>query len=303
MKIYSKIPKDFTFKNYFKNNDAFLWNGEASKILSNSTEEPFIDLLVTSPPYNIGKSYEEKKPLDSYFEDQRDFLRQIDPFIKEGASICYQVGNYIPKGVGVYPLDYGFHKIFEELGYSLINRIVWTFGHGFHAKKRLSGRHEIILWYSKGEEYTFNLDGMRRPSKYPGKTYYKGPKKGQVSSNILGKNASDVWDDIPHVVGNHIEKTEHPCQFPIALPLRLIQGLTNENDVVFDPYMGVGSAGAAAILKNRKFIGADTDKNYVRISKERLLAAKDGTIKYRPLEKPIFDHNESSLSKHPNQNE
>ena len=183
------------------------------------------------------------------------------------------------------------------MGYKLVNRIIWTFGHGFHATKRLSGRHEVILWYVKGNEYTFNLDGMRRPSKYPRKTYYRGPKKGQISSNIKGKNASDLWDDIPHVVGNHVEKTDHPCQFPIALPLRLIRGLTNKGDVVFDPYMGVGSAGAAALMEDRKFIGAEIDTNYVKTAKKRMIAAKKGELEYRHLSKSIFDHKKSNLSK------
>lgn len=299
MKIYKKIPKDFKFQKFMKYEDVFLFNGDSINLIQNLSEKPFIDLLVTSPPYNIGKSYEKRRPLEEYFDEQKAFLKSVDHFIKKGASICYQVGNYISKDKGVYPLDYGFHSIFHDLGYTLRNRIIWTFGHGFHAKKRLSGRHEIILWYTKGNDYKFNLDGMRRPSKYPGKTYYKGPKKGQISANPLGKNASDVWDDIPHVVGNHIEKTEHPCQFPIALPMRLIQGLTNENDIVFDPYMGVGSAGAAAILKSRKFIGSDTDNNYVKIAKKRIISAQEGTINFRPLEKPIFDHTKSPLSKAP----
>ena len=297
MKIYKKIPKKFTFKDHFKENDTFLWNEDAKTIFSNANEKPFIDLLVTSPPYNIGKSYEKKKPLENYFKDQIDFFKAIDPYLKSNSSICYQVGSFIPKDIGVYPLDFGFHKIFENLGYKLVNRIIWTFGHGFHATKRLSGRYEVILWYAKGDSYTFNLDGMRRPSKYPGKTYYKGPKKGQISSNIKGKNASDLWDDIPHVVGNHIEKTDHPCQFPVALPLRLIRGLTNKDDIVFDPYMGVGSSGAAAMLEGRKFIGADTDSSYVAEAKKRILAAKNGELKYRNLSKPIFDHKKSNLSK------
>ena len=112
-------------------------------------------------------------------------------------------------------------------------------------------------------------------------------------------NPSDVWLDIPHVVGNHVEKTDHPCQFPIALIVRLVRALTNEKDVVFDPYMGVGSAGAAANIENRKFIGADLDHNYVVTAKERIKNVFNGTIKYRPLSKPIFDHKLSPLSKSP----
>ena len=299
MKIVKRINKNFSFKDYFNKNNNFLWSGDSKKMLEKAKKEKFIDLLVTSPPYNIGKSYEQIKSIDEYFEEHKSFLHYVCDFLKPNASICYQLGNYIDKNGSIYPLDYGFHKIFEQLGFKLKNRIVWHFGHGFHARKRFSGRYEIICWYVKNDNYTFNLDNIRVKQKYPGKTFYRGPKKGKISSNPLGMNPSDVWLDIPHVVGNHIEKTNHPCQFPIALIVRLIRALTNENEVVFDPYMGVGSAGAAANMENRKFLGSDLDHSYVVTAKERINNVLNGTIKYRPLSKPIFNHKLSPLSKNP----
>lgn len=299
MKVYKRINKDFSFKNYFKANNNFLWSGDSKKMLESAKNERFINLIVTSPPYNIGKSYEKNISIEQYYKEHFDFLSLAINFLKPTGSICYQLGNHINRDGYILPLDYIFHKIFTELGFKLKNRIIWTFGHGFHAQKRFSGRYETINWYVKNENYTFNLDAVRIEQKYPGKRFYKGPNKGKISSNKLGMNPSDVWVDIPHVKGNHIEKTEHPCQFPIALVIRLIRALTQENEIIFDPYMGVGSAGAAANIENRKFIGADLDHDYVLTAKKRIKGSKEGNVRYRPLEKPIYDHTNSPLSKKP----
>ena len=176
----------------------------------------------------------------------------------------------------------------------LRNRIIWTFGHGLHSKKRLSGRHEIILWFTKGDEYTFNLDDIRIPQKYPGKTHHKGEKKGKISGNPNGKNPSDVWRelvedvwDIPNVKFNHPEKTAHPCQFPSAIPIRLVKALTNVGDIVMDPFMGSGTSAIASIITDRNFIGVELNNNYFEITKQRILDAINGKIKLRE-DKPVY---------------
>lgn len=156
--------------------------------------------------------------------------------LKETGSICWQVGNYVENG-DIIPLDIEFAPIFRCLGMHLKNRIIWHFGHGLHSKNRFSGRYEVVLWYTKSEQYTFNLDDVRIPAKYPGKRSYHGAKKGQLSGNPQGKNPEDVWD-IPNVKGNHVEKLEHPCQFPVGLAERLVLALTNKGDLVFDPFRG-----------------------------------------------------------------
>lgn len=168
----------------------------------------------------------------------------------------------------------------------LRNRIVWTFGHGLNTTKRFCGRYETILWFTKGDDYCFNLDQVRVPQKYPGKKYYRGEKKGQFSGNPNGKNPSDVWE-IPNVKANHIEKTEHPCQFPIAIPQRLIKALTNAGGLVLDPFAGTCTTGAAAILEDRRFVGAEKDEKYYGIGMQRLLAAESGSLRYRE-DKPVY---------------
>ena len=270
MKTFSKSQSAIDLQSNLHEEDGFFWDGDVLDLLHIINDKELFDLVVTSPPYNIGKSYESIQQLDKYFLFQEQVIKSIDLHVKQSGAICWQVGNYIDKkNQSIYPLDFGFHEIFSGLGYILKNRIIWKFGHGMHARKRLSGRYETILWYVKTDDYTFNLDHIRIPSKYPGKKYYKGPKKGEISSNPLGKNPEDVWE-IPNVKGNHIEKTLHPCQFPVGLIERLVLGMSNPNDVVFDPFMGVGSAGIAALLHGRKFIGAEIDSKYVHEAVKRV---------------------------------
>jgi adenine-specific DNA-methyltransferase len=271
-----------------------LWRGDVLPFLDSLENKEIFDLVVTSPPYNIGKSYEIKKHLDEYLQWQESILDKIIPKLKHNGSICWQVGNFVENGQ-IIPLDIELAPIFKKHNLQLRNRIVWHFGHGLHNKRRFSGRYEVVMWYTKSDNYVFNLDVVRIPSKYPGKCYFKGPKKGLISSNPLGKNPEDVWN-IPNVKSNHVEKTEHPCQFPVGLIERLILSLTNEEDLVFDPFTGSGSAGVAATIHNRNFWGAEIVPNYVEIAKKRINHAMEGTEKYRPHSVPIYDHTKSKLS-------
>lgn len=269
--------------------------GDVEAFLDSLPEEPLFDLVVTSPPYNIGKEYENKMPINDYLKWQKRIIRKIYARVKDSGSICWQVGNYAENG-SIIPLDVYLVPFFlEELDMQLRNRVIWHFGHGLHSKKRFSGRYEVILWFTKSDEYKFNLDPVRVPSKYPNKRYYKGNHKGELSGNKLGKNPEDVWD-IPNVKSNHVEKTEHPCQFPVGLIERLVLSLTDEHDLVFDPFSGVSSTGVASIIHNRWYWGAEISKEYVGIGVKRLSEAMNGVAKYRPYNKPIYDSQQSYLS-------
>lgn len=283
-------------KKEIKKNKAIVRLQKVEDFLDSLPEEPIFDLVVTSPPYDIGKPYEKKIPLDEYKKWQREIIERIVKRMPENGSVCWQVGNYIHDGE-VHPLDIELAPIFFELGLKLRNRIVWTFGHGMHAKRRFSGRHETILWFTKGDEYVFNLDDVRVPSKYPGKRHFKGAHKGELSGNPLGKNPEDVWN-IPNVVGNHIEKKNHPCQFPVVLAQRLIRALSNPGDLVFDPFAGAASTAVAALSCERIFVGTEICKEYVDIAEARIKNALNGKEKFRP-DKPIYDHTKSNLSKRP----
>ena len=270
---------------------------DVEKLLDALPVEPLFDLVVTSPPYNIGKEYENQMPLDEYVAWQKRILEKIYLRLKPSGSICWQVGNYVDNG-SIVPLDFEFAPIFRQLGMQLRNQIIWRFGHGLHSKKRFSGRYEVVLWYTKTDDYVFNLDDVRIPAKYPGKRSFKGPNKGQLSGNPLGKNPEDVWD-IPNVKGNHVEKTIHPCQFPVGLIERLVLALTNEGELVFDPFCGVASTGVAALLHKRNFWGCEVIKEYIETGRERLNATVAGTVRYRPYDQPIYDPGQSALSKVP----
>lgn len=246
-----------------------------------------IDLIVTSPPYNIGKSYERRSPLDSYISQQAQVISECVRLLSDTGSLCWQVGNHVDRGE-IFPLDMVLYPVFREHGLRLRNRIIWHFEHGLHCTKRMSGRYETILWFTKSDEYKFNLDSIRVPSKYPGKKYFKGPKAGQLSGNPLGKNPGDVWI-FPNVKNNHVEKTSHPCQFPVELVERLVLSMTEPGDKVFDPYMGVGSSVIAALMHNRIGYGCDVVPEYVDIAWRRVHDLRAGILKTRPMLKPVYD--------------
>jgi adenine-specific DNA-methyltransferase len=242
-------------------------------------------LVVTSPPYNIGKSYEPRKSLDLYIEQQAAAIAEAVRILHPRGSICWQVGNYVRDGE-ILPLDILLYPLFANHGLLLRNRIVWTFGHGLHCRRRFSGRHETILWFTK-DDYVFNLDPVRVPSKYPNKKHFKGPRVGQVSSNPRGKNPSDVWD-IPNVKWNHIEKTSHPCQFPVGLVERLVLALTRVGDNVLDPFAGVGSSLVAALKHGRNGYGCDVVPEYIKIGSQRIRSLKKGSLLTREMNKPVY---------------
>lgn len=268
--------------------DVTVYQGDCRKLLR-ALPLDSVQLFVTSPPYNIGKVYERRSQLDQYLEGQREVINLCIDRLKPGGSICWQIGNHVDSGE-IFPLDILLYPFFAERGLQLRNRIIWHFEHGLHCSQRFSGRYETILWFTKADaagRYVFNLDPVRVPQKYPGKKHFKGPKKGQFSANPLGKNPGDLWI-IPNVKHNHPEKTIHPCQFPIELVERLVLSLTNEGDLVVDPYMGVGSSLAAAVMHKRKAAGADVDAEYVRIARGRVLQASEGTLKVRPRHRPVY---------------
>lgn len=271
-------------------------NGDSLTVLKGIEDGKF-DLIITSPPYNVGKSYETKTSIEKYLETQEVIINELVRTLSDKGNLCWQVGNYVDKGE-IFPLDIYYYQIFKKLGLKLRNRIIWHFGHGLHASNRFSGRYETILWFSKTDDYIFNLDNVRIPSKYPGKLHFKGEKKGLPSGNPLGKNPSDIWEiiandwetamwNIPNVKSNHPEKTEHPCQFPIELVERCVLALTDEKSWVFDPYSGVGSTIIAAIKNNRNAIGIEKENEYCKIANQRVIDFNDGKLKIRPINKPI----------------
>lgn len=271
---------------YSPSSQAVVFSGDCMDLLRDIPGDS-VQLIITSPPYNIGKEYEKRLKLEQYIEQQRKVITECYRVLSPHGSICWQVGNYVEKS-SIVPLDAVLYPIFAELNLKMRNRIIWHFEHGLHCKKRFSGRYETIIWFTKTDRYKFNLDPVRVPQKYPAKKYFKGPKAGQYSCNPLGKNPGDVWN-IPNVKSNHVEKTKHPCQFPVELIERFVLSTTDKNDFVLDPFLGTGTTVIAAIRHNRRALGAEIVPHYIELAKERIRMEIEGTLVTRPMDRPVYD--------------
>lgn len=261
--------------------EKYLWHrGDCFELLE-KIPDGMIDLIITSPPYNIGKEYENKLNLGEYLSFSEKLISHFFRVLSPSGSICYQTGNYVENGE-IIPIDSLLYRSFTQKGFKLRNRIVWAFEHGMHARHKFSGRHEVISWYSKSDDYTFHLDPIRVPQKQPTKKFYKGPKKGQISSNPLGKNPGDVWN-ITNVKNGHPEKIDggHPCQFPMELAERLILSMSNKGGVVLDPFGGVATTLVASLKHDRLAISSEIDKDYHKLGKQRIAQLKKGTLPYK----------------------
>ena len=242
---------------------------------SKKVPDAIIDLIVTSPPYGIGKEYEKRLPLDEYLKWSRKVLSECRRILKENGSIFYQVGTYIGEKGAHYPWDIMLFPLFIDIKFIPRNRIVWIRQHGTHAKLKFSNRHESILWFTKSHDYRFNLDAIRVPQKYPHKKgYRKGKYYGKLTSDPRGKNPGDVWA-FRNVKHNHEEQTEHPCQFPEDMITRIILATTEPDDIVFDPFIGSGTTAVVAKEHNRRFLGCEIEKEYVKIANHRISGNPD----------------------------
>lgn len=266
--------------------NAVVFHGDCMELLS-QVPDGRLQLVATSPPYNIGKEYERRLHLDHYIEQQAAVIAECVRALSDRGSICWQVGNYVENGA-ILPLDTILYPVFKSFGLKMRNRIIWHFEHGLHCSRRFSGRYETITWLTKSDDYTFNLDPVRVPQKYPGKKHFKGPKTGQYSGNPLGKNPGDVWV-IPNVKNNHVEKTIHPCQFPVELIERLVLSMTKPGDWVFDPFAGVGSTMIAAVRHGRRGAGAEIVPKYIKVARDRMRQELAGTLRTRPMGRPVYD--------------
>lgn len=230
------------------------------------------DITITSPPYNIGKEYENQLPLDDYIEWTKEWIRNVYRLCRPYGSFWLNLGYiqvpYVGKAI---PIPY---LVWEEVPFYLIQEVVWNYGAGVSTKKMFSPRNEKFLWYVKSSErYTFNLDAVRDPNvKYPNQR-----KNGKLRVNPLGKNPTDVWQ-IPKVTtGEGVdgrrassERTSHPAQFPVGVIDRIVKACSNPGDVVFDPFVGSGTTAEVAIANDRLVVGFEINKNYVNIAANRI---------------------------------
>ena len=248
-----------------------------------------VDLIVSSPPYNLGKEYEYKRALAVYLEEQIQVLSECARVLSSTGSIFWQVGSYSNNGILV-PLDVRIFPILEDRGLLPRNRIVWARQHGLHGRRKFSARYETILWFTKSNDYVFNLDQVRVPQKYQNKKAWRGENKGDYTCHPDGKNPGDIWV-FRNVKHNHEEQTIHPCQFPEDMIARIVLATTNPGDLVLDPYMGAGTVAVVARETGRHFLGAELDSKYHTVAQQRLRGEPDANAVFPNL-KTLRDYAE-----------
>ena len=251
---------------FFECEYGLLYNMDCENALKH-LNTPCLASTITSPPYNIGKEYEDIMPLGDYLSWLSRIARSIEKITLSTGNFLLNVGYLSVRDKGrAVPIPY---LIWDKIPFYLNQEIIWHYEAGIAAKKYLSPRNEKILWYVKDKDcYTFNLDSIRDPNvKYPNQK-----KKGKLRCNSIGKNPSDIWEIAKVTSGanrSSVERTAHPAQFPEDLIKRLMLGFTNKNDLVLDPFMGSGTVGAVAVELKRKFIGFEIEKRYCEIAKKR----------------------------------
>ncbi len=252
---------------YFETDRCILFCGD-SLTLQKKIDRPLFDAIITSPPYNIGKEYEEIVSLDKYIDWSTEWLADSCELLRERGCLLLNLGytNVADMGRAI-PLSY---LLWDKVPLFLNQEIVWNYSAGVACRKYLSPRNEKILWYVKDKtHYTFNLDEIRDPNvKYP-----NSKRHGKSRVNQLGKNPSDVWQIAKVTTGKNRaskERTTHPCQFPLELVNRLLRGFTNKNEIVLDPFVGSGTTIEACITNDRYCVGFEIMPSYCEIIKNRI---------------------------------
>ena len=252
---------------YYECKYGMIYNMDCEKALSMLKDACFSS-TITSPPYNIGKSYEEIMPLNDYLKWLENISDHIYRLTKPDGNYLLNIGYLsIPEKGHAIPISY---LLWDKSPFYLNQEIVWHYEAGVSAKRYLSPRNEMILWYVKDKDnFTFNLDAIRDPNvKYPNQK-----KNGRLRCNTIGKNPSDVWDIAKVTSGkdrSSEERTAHPAQFPEDLIKRLILGFTNAEDLILEPFLGSGTVGAVSVELNRRFVGFEIDTSYCEIAKKRI---------------------------------
>ncbi|NOU00738.1 MAG: site-specific DNA-methyltransferase [Gallionella sp.] len=244
-----------------------IFKGDCLEMMRELPSE-IINLTITSPPYNIGKEYEQKMSVAQYANWCESWIKEIHRLAKNDGTFWLNLGYFeVPEKGRAIPISY---LLWDKVPFYLMQEIVWNYGAGVACKSMFSPRNEKFLWYVKDMvSHCFNLDEVRDPDvKYPNQK-----KNGKLKCNPLGKNPTDVWQ-FPKVTSGRDrssdERTPHPAQFPIAVIDRIIKCSSNEGDVILDPFIGSGTTAEAALRNGRKVIGFEINSNYVEIASYRI---------------------------------
>ncbi|AKB03540.1 site-specific DNA-methyltransferase [Vibrio cholerae] len=259
--------KSILGKPSFEENGVAIYQMDCFEAMKKIPDE-LIDLTITSPPYNIGKEYEELAELSSYIDWCEQWIAEIYRITVPTGTFWLNVGylEVEEKGLAV-PIPY---LLWNKTPFYFLQEVVWNYAAGVACKKRFSPRNEKLLWYVKNSQsYTFNLDAVRDPNvKYPNQK-----KNGKLKCNPLGKNPSDVWQITKVTSGRNrssVERTPHPAQFPLALVERMLKSSSNEGDIILDPFMGSGSTAECALRNGRYVVGFELKGEYIEYAQQRI---------------------------------
>lgn len=232
-------------------------NLDILKSISNES----IDVVFADPPFNLNKNYSTYK--DNLLED--DYLKWSEEWIKECCRILKPSGSIFIHNIPKWSVYYA--NILNKYTY-FKHWITWDASTG-QITKTLQTNHYTILFYTKSEK-DYKFYKIRAP--------HKRDKQGNMLKDYGGKPhlihpfgamVSDIWNDI-HRIRHSKRRDEHPCQLPIHLLERIILMSSDENDIIFDPFLGSGTTAIAAKNLNRKYIGIDIDQNYINIANNKL---------------------------------
>lgn len=241
------FPKDFE-------NKIILGNAEKMEEIPNSS----LHLMITSPPYNVSKVYDEDMSLEEYLQLLKNVLIETFRVLVYGGRACINVANLGRKPY--IPLSDYISRMMLEIGYLMRGEIIWNKSAGsgismawgsFKSASNpvLRDTHEYILIFSKGSF-------KREP---------KG-KESTISREQFMEWTKSVWTMNPESA----KKIGHPAPFPVELPHRLIQLYSFKGDIILDPFMGSGSTAVAAVKTERKYVGYEIDEEYIELAEERL---------------------------------
>jgi len=226
--------------------------GDAATEMANLPNDS-VDLIIADPPYNLGKDYGNQSDSQTwldYFNFTQCWLAQAVRILKPTGSIYIFMGYRFISRLHVL-LEDTFHLHFNSW-------ITWHYTQGMGRKQGFSPRHEDILFFTKSQTFTFNLEAIRIPQKY----YRK-------RNNMAGANPGDVWQ-FSHVHYSNPERLDHPTQKPEALIERIIRASSNEDEVILDPFVGSGTTCYVAQALHRRWLGIEANPEYVTIANNRM---------------------------------
>lgn len=215
--------------------------------------EGSIDLICADPPYNLGKHYGsmiDKKDWNEYEQFTKEWLREASRVLNPNGTI------YVFMGVRFIARLYTILE--SELKFSFNGWITWHYTQGIGRTRGFSPRHDDILYFTKGRNYTFNLDHVRIPQKY-----YR------QRNNMEGANPGDTWE-FSHVHYCSRERKRHPTQKPEAVMARMILASSTPGDIVLDPFVGSGTTCKVVRDLGRHWIGIDINPDYIAMSEKRM---------------------------------